>query len=325
MIAPSEYANFVSDNYLNSFVAQGGSAVKFVVPSTELDRAAVTESIRSHGASRQYVVVRIDASRTKVHLMEQVFFELARQVDWDDLATRTLRRAYASSLWPAVGDDFAVSDVAAHHGVAEGEVAREINRELQRLIWRDLAMAQEFRMAMLRLCQAKLGNGRVTEAERDAVIAWFKGELKQISLLKSAEIFRKIGRHNARHLLFSLCHWLAANGVTGLLIEFDITRLGFPRRPLPDERQGFYYTKGTLLDSYELLRQLVDNADELCNCLIVVVAAPEFLTDENRGLHAYQALKLRIHDDVRDRRRDNPYASLVRLGSPVESLGGTCQ
>jgi hypothetical protein len=45
-----------------------------------------------------------------------------------------------------------------------------------------------------------------------------------------------------------------------------------------------------------------------------VIAAPELLTDESRGLDAYQALKLRIFDEIRDRRRDNPYSSLVRIG-----------
>ena len=46
----------------------------------------------------------------------------------------------------------------------------------------------------------------------------------------------------------------------------------------------------------------------------MVIAAAEFLTDDNRGLSAYQALKLRIYDEVRDRARDNPYSSLLRVG-----------
>ena len=37
------------------------------------------------------------------------------------------------------------------------------------------------------------------------------------------------------------------------------------------------------------------------------------MTDDNRGLPAYSALQLRIVDEVRDRRRPNPFAALVRL------------
>ncbi len=118
----------------------------------------------------------------------------------------------------------------------------------------------------------------------------------------------------ARQMLFSLAHWLATNGMTGLVLELDVRRLGFARRPRPEERSGVYYTRAALMDAYELLRQLVDNTDELSNCCVVVVAAPELITDTVRGVEAYQALKLRILDEVRDRNRDNPYSSLVRLG-----------
>jgi hypothetical protein len=63
------------------------------------------------------------------------------------------------------------------------------------------------------------------------------------------------------------------------------------------------------------LREFVDGTDELEFCLIVVVAPPSFLTDERRGLNLYQALRLRIWDEVRDRQRPNPLSSLVRLSA----------
>jgi hypothetical protein len=77
--------------------------------------------------------------------------------------------------------------------------------------------------------------------------------------------------------------------------------------------EGFHYTKAAALDAYEVLRQLVDATDELVSCLVLVTCAPEFLTDAGRGLEAYHALKLRIWDEVRDRRRTNPLSALVRV------------
>jgi hypothetical protein len=103
------------------------------------------------------------------------------------------------------------------------------------------------------------------------------------------------------------------NGHPGLALLLDIRRLGFARRPIPEERHGHYYTKAALLDGYEVLRQLVDNTDEMANLVVAVVASPAFLTDPARGLDAYQALKLRIFDEVRDARRDNPLSALIRL------------
>ena len=52
----------------------------------------------------------------------------------------------------------------------------------------------------------------------------------------------------------------------------------------------------------------------------MVVLPPELVTDEVRGLPAYSALQLRVADEVRDRRRTNPYAALVRLDVRLEAV-----
>lgn len=323
---PTEYVDFLAAEYLTGYVADGGAAVKFVVPTNDDDAEAFDAALATESTAKGYLSVRVDAVTTRIHLIDQVFFDIARQVDWRSLSRCAVRDAVTSAGYPpadvppttsneAAIDPLAVEHLAAHHAVDVNELTRDVNRELQQRMMHDYAMSLEFRVAMLRLCQAELASGQVTDAERDAVIAWLTGELRQMSMLRSAMIFRRIGRHNARPLLFSLAHWLALTGYSGLALQLDIRRLGFARRPLPEERKGLYYTKAALLDAYELLRQLVDNTDELGRCAIVVVAAPEFITDEARGMSAYQALQLRIHHEVRDRTRDNPYASLIRLGS----------
>lgn len=316
MIPVDEYVTFLDAEYLHGYVDDGGAAVKFVVAASDDQADAFSADLGRRGAAAGFTVARVDAVATKVHLIEQLFFEVARQVDWDALAAATARRALAAAAYPVAEDaDLSVDAVAAAHGVEPRELKRDVDRELQKLVYRDYAMVQEFRIAMLRLCQAALRTGQVADAEHTAVLDWLRGDLRQISALRSALIFRRIARHNARQLLFSLSHWLAANGRAGLLLELDIRRLSHARRPPPDQRSGHYYTKTTVLDAYEVLRQLVDNTDELSHCCVVVVASPEFVTDPHRGIDAYQALKLRILDEVRDRRRDNPYSSLVRLGA----------
>lgn len=319
MIDVDDYVEFLDREYLRSYVDGGGAAVKFVVARDDVGAHAFGAALRDRARSGGYLAARVDAAVTRVHMMDQVFFQVAHQVDWDALAVGAVRGALAAAAHPVppASDDVSVDAVAAHHGVDAGELSRDVNRLLQQRVHRDYAMVAEFRVAMLRLCQAQLRTGQVTEAEHAAVLDWLAGELRQISLLRSARIFRRIGRHNARQMLFSLSHWLSTNGMAGLALELDVRRLGFARRPRAEERSGLYYTRAALIDAYELLRQLVDNTDELSHCCIVVVAGPELLTDGHRGLDAYQALKLRIHDEVRDRNRDNPYSSLVRLAGPA--------
>jgi len=318
VIAADSYAEFLDQEYLASYVSQGGAAVKFVVAADDHQAHAFREDLGRRADQAGYLTVRIDGAEVRAHMIDQVLFAVARQVDWDGLAASAVRAAFAAASHPVPAEqqDVSVEAVAAHHQVDPGELSRDVNRQLQQLVFRDFAMVQEFRVAMLRLCQAQLRSGQVSEAEHAAVLDWLRGELRQISVLRSAMIFRRVGRHNARQLLFSLAHWLASNGKAGLLLELDVRRFGFARRPRPEERSGLYYTKAALLDGYELLRQLVDNTDELSHCCVVVLAAPEFLSDGARGVDAYQALKLRIYDEVRDRRRDNPFSSLVRVGAP---------
>jgi hypothetical protein len=315
VIPVDEYVAFLERDYLHGYIDGGGAALKFVVPRDDASAATFMERFKVVAEGAGFAVAEVDAVETRIHLLEHVFFAVARQVEWDALAVVATRAALVSTGYPAPDGRLALDSLASHYGVDPRELKRDVDRQLQEQVHRDYAMVAEFRTAMLRLCQAQLHSGQVVDAEHAAVLDWLRGDLRQISVLKSALIFRRIGRHNARHLLFSLAHWLAANGRAGLVLMLDIRRLGFARRPSPDERHGHYYTKAALLDAYEVLRQLVDNTDEMANCLVVVVGSPAFLSDSPRGLDAYQALKLRIFDEVRDLKRDNPLSSLVRLGA----------
>jgi hypothetical protein len=316
VIPVEDYVSFLDGEYLHGYVDGGGAAVKFVVPTEDEAAALFRERFSRLAADAGYAVATVDATETRVHLLEQVFFEVARQINWDDLAMVATRKAVASAGYPAPPDGTVFLDsLAAHYRVDQRELKRDVDRQLQEQVHRDYAMVQEFRTAMFRLCQAQLHSGQVVDAEHAAVLDWLRGDLRQISALKSLLIFRRIGRHNARHLLFSLAHWLAVNDRAGLALVLDIRRFGLARRPSPEDRHGHYYTRAALLDAYEVLRQLVDNTDEMANCIAVVLASPAFLSDSPRGLDAYQALKLRIFDEVRDANRDNPFSSLIRLGA----------
>jgi hypothetical protein len=152
------------------------------------------------------------------------------------------------------------------------------------------------------------------------VLGWLKGERVALALLRRSLIYGRIGRHSAQAMLTSLASWLARVGHGGLVLDIDLARLAVGRRPPVEQREGVYYSKAAVLDAYEVLRQLIDATDVLSAAMVVVVVPPELLTDEVRGLPAYSALHLRVADEVRDRRRPNPYAGLVRLETRMEAV-----
>ena len=75
-----------------------------------------------------------------------------------------------------------------------------------------------------------------------------------------------------------------------------------------------------MLDAFEVLRQLIDATDDLRGVLVLAVVPPELVTDEARGRPSCTALQLRVADEVRDRRRANPFAALVRLEVRLEAV-----
>jgi hypothetical protein len=114
-------------------------------------------------------------------------------------------------------------------------------------------------------------------------------------------------------MLRSLCRWLRLCGREGICLTLDIRQVLRTGTP---PAEGLRYSTAAMMEAFEVLRQLIDDA-ETFQGLLVVVLADEALTnyDSKRSLHVYMALKMRVWDDVRATGRDNPLAALVRLHS----------
>jgi len=320
-LTAESYADFVAKEYLGDFVRAGGAAVRFLVAGGEDVARRWHRALASAAGDEGYLHIGVEAADVKVHLVDQLWAAVARQVDWRDLARRQVRLAWEDLGLPAEATDaLTVGALARHHDVDAREAARSIRRQLESALLRDSSLAREFRLAVLRLCQAELGTGDVTEEERSAVLAWLRVEPVALRSLRTASLHGRVGRHNARSLLVSLATWRARVAGTGLVLDLDLSRLAVARRPPVEERAGVYYSKSAVLDAYEVLRQLVDATDSLRSTFVAVTLPPELVTDDTRGLPAYSALQLRIVDEVRDRRRANPFAALVRLETRLEAV-----
>ncbi len=315
-----DYATFLAQEYLSAYLPAGGAAVKVAVvgDGSAADRleSALAAGTAAHGG----LFVSVPADLVRVHMVDQIFFAISRAIAWEDLAAECVRSAYDRASFPAPdGANLAVVRVARHHDVDVPELYRSVRRLLERNLLGSPLIATEMGRAVLRLSQAHLGAGDVDAGEREAVLAWLRGELRTITALRPALIYSRIGRHNARSMLTSAAALLAARR-RPLVVYLDLARLTEARRPPAPARTGLYYSKAAVLDAYEVLRQFIDATDELRGVLVLAVVPPELMTDEARGLPAYSALRLRVADEVRDRRRVNPFAALVRLETRLEAV-----
>ena len=312
-IQPSAWLDVIRQEYLDDFVRAGGAAVKVAVADDEPARHALRDLLRRVGEAAGYRVAVVDAAETKIQLIDRVFNAVARQVPWEETARAFLARTVSESGYqlPADPSNLTLAALAAANDLPERRLHTSITDILWRELFRDYAMSQEFRLAMVRLCRAQLSPDD-EPAVTEAVMAWLRGELRRISELKRALIFQRIARHNGRHMLASLAHWLRITGSAGLVLVLDIARcpLTVPREQRDD---GVYYSRPATFDAYEMLRQLIDGTDDVEGLFVAVLAGREFTTDLRRSYVQYPALHYRLADEVHDQYRPNPLAALVRI------------
>jgi len=306
-----QWIDIIRKEYLKDFILHGGSAVKFAVAENETAVRGILSGLQKCSAGEGYLNAHVDASCVRIHMMQHFFFEVARQIPWEELAVRIVRSCYAR-LGYEVGEDLRFNTVAALRDEEPGPLGTEVRRELQGVLSLSSSMAKDFRYAMLWMCMEKIRNMGNGGMDTSLIMEWLRGDLKLISALKKLLIFRRISRHNARVMLSSLGSWCRQAGYPGLLLTMDIRNLMFSRKTETPEG-SLHYTQSAVMDAYEVLRQLIDGTDDLTGILCVVIAPPELFDDEKRGIKVYKALYERIWPDVRLRRLPNPLSALTRV------------
>ncbi len=307
---PGDWLGVVRREYLDTFVAGGGAAVKVaVVPAPGV--ATLTRRLLDQARAAGYVTAEVDAATCKPHLVQQLFCEVARQVEWHALAADFLRRHLPGSgfLLPEDGR----LDVESIAGAADQDlslVRQDARSLLTQQIMRDRSMGRQFRLAAAALCRALLEPDDLRRELAEHVVAWLRGELPRVGAVREAFLYQKVNRHTARNLLLSTAAFVRKAGRPGLAVVADLSRYALP---VPREDGLNRYSKVAALDMWEVLRQFVDGTDDMAGCLFCFLVGPEFVEDDHRGLRGYPALHLRLTDDVRDRRRANPLAPMVRI------------
>ena len=316
-VAAHEWLELIEREYLIDFITAGGGAVKFVVGDAHqlMVVARVLDLLSErHGLAH----VTIDAATTRLHMIQDVFFAIARALDWNSMAQHFVEALFRRKgyEWPRPGEATPIQDVAERNRVDVTLLRRDFRQWLTAEVMRDTEMTQDFRVAMTQLCLQRLEPEDPQLGITTPVLQWLCGELHRIGALKQTFITARIARHNGRPMLRSLCRWLRRCGRRGLCASLDIRQLGKTGTALGD---GIRYSPAAVLDAFEVLRQVIDDSEHFAGLLLVVLADQPLIGDDTkRSLDAYLALKMRIWSDVRPESRDNPLTPLVVLaGQPI--------
>ena len=308
---PTErWLSVIEPEYFAGYLPAGGAAAKFVI-ADDAQRAACVKPPRPWRTGMACWRCTISAGAVRLHMLQDVFFALARALPWDDLLQRYTEDLFTRNgyPWPRPGEALTMPDLAQEFGIAATLLGRNRDQWLSRDLWDDAHLAQDFRAAMLRLCLARL------EPEGDTldspVLQWLRGEKVGLTQLRQYDIAARISRTNARAMLISLCHFVRKASARGLLLTLDLR----PALQVGTSGEGgVRYPHAAVMDLYEVLREIVDDIEHLPGLFLLCLADQALVAgDPRRTLDTYKALEMRIWPDVRPGDRQNPLAPLVTV------------
>jgi hypothetical protein len=308
---PDDWAKVISDD-VPDFVGGGGALVRFVVGETPSVRARTKQLLESLGASSKLHFFNVDGSTTRLHYPNDLLGAVAEQIDFHEVMTSFLLRAVLEEGYeiPTNATDFVLGDIAEINRIAPRDVHSVINARIRSAIMRDRRLVRDVRYSLWAIAREVL-RGIPPGVASDVPRRWLQGKVSSIRELREFGIVQKVNRYNARGILRSILTWLPTSEWKGSIVFVDATRLASPK----NLRDGtIYYTRAALSDTYEVVRQFIDDTDDMSHVLLVYVMPPEFLSVEprGRGMGTYQALQFRVNG-FPEATRPNPLSNLVVL------------
>ena len=307
----TRWLQLIEPEYFTQYLPAGGAGVKFLI-GDESAIVHVRDATPVLAQRHSMLALHVSAGETRLHMLQDVFFALARALPWDHLLQRYTEELFNRNgyAWPRPGVALTMPELASAFDIAVPLLERHRDQWLSRDLWADATLAQDFRSALLGLCLARLEPAGDAEAGLP-ILQWLQGEKVGLMQLRKFDISARVSRTNARAMLISLCHFVRKAGAGGLVLTLDLRPA--LRAPATGET-SLRYSPAAVMDLYEVLREVVDDVEHLPGLFLVVLADQTLLAgDRRRTLDMYKALEMRIWPDVRPGAQQNPLAPLVMV------------
>ncbi len=303
---------FLREHYFQSYIPAGGSKIKFLCGQPGSGKTHVAGILKEEAAREGYLTVSFSARDVAIHDFREIYRACLAQSGLDRIlkgcAEKIIRGMNVDPA--ALSEGQTLMDYLSERGEGDVLTRNEIRSELRKLFTRNPRMDREFAACCSLLTGDLLGHPVLEPANRELIRGWLNGD----PAVKAGQI-RALGmtpvgvtKFNARHLLRSLAEAARLAGYQGLLVIVDELE-GLMNSK---DGNGIKYTRARREDAYESIRQLIDEIDSMRYLMFIFCLDRELMDNENVGMKTYQALWLRVQNEVVGH-RFNGFADILNL------------
>ena len=288
--------DFWEEKYLREYIRDGGSKIKFVTGRQGSGKTYFLQLMTKLARQENYKTVRFSARDVWMHDFREIYIEIFHQCDILDCLEAVSHHLIREMGFDVqeIPDGMRFIDYLSQNGMGDALTKREIRAQLKQIFLDNPMLDNNFALACSMLTGSILGYPVLEEQNRELLLAWLEGDRTiKLSQLRAMDFYpSRITRYNARHMLRSLAEVIRMGGYSGLFIAIDDLEILISRSSL----EPIHYTKMKREDTYESIRQLIDDIDSMKNIMFVYAFDRKLMDDENAGLKSYQALWMRIQN-----------------------------
>lgn len=308
---------FLSDQYLDHYICLGGSKMKFVTGRSGSGKTHFSMRMLDEAADRGFMTVSFSAKDVWLHDFREIYLEILRQCDIEHIlkgcADQIVRELGYDPAQIGPGKSF--MDHLSEKGEADPISRGEIRSALRTYFTKNPLLDNNFACCCSILTGGILGHPVLEPASRDLVLSYLYGDksvklgqLRTLGLSPS-----RVTKVNARHLLRSLAEVVHLAGYKGLIVSVDDLEMVMNRAA----GSAMRYTKLRRNDAFESIRQLIDDIDNMRYIMFLFGFERGLMDNENTGFKTYQALWMRIQNEVVST-RFNRFADIIDLDRYAE-------
>lgn len=304
--------SFWKEKYLQEYIPNGGSKIKFITGRPGSGKTHFLRLMTQLAQEEHFKTVSFSAKDIWMHDFRDIYVEILRQCDiMDCLKAASLCVIREMGYDPAeIPEGMKFIDYLSQNGAGDPVTRREIRSQLRSLFLDNPLLDNNFALACSMLTGSILGYPILEEQSKELLLAWLNSDRTiKITQLRALGFYpSKITKYNARNMLRSLAEVIHMGGFPGLFIAIDDMEILINRTSL----EAVHYTKMKREDTYESIRQLIDDIDSMHHVFFAYAFDRILLDNENAGLKSYQALWMRIQNEIVGE-RFNRFSDMVDL------------